>query len=196
MEEAAFGLDDSLFREFTRRFSASILDGEDVYDSSDFLMQTRKIFRQIYEDAGVEIPDYFPSHIFHDYRDRQRGAWNTVWNTHREAFAPNGKDFLYCLIDKIASRQSERTYLMNLLPSECIQSNAGIAWNLHRQKLWHTPRFLWDIIDDFVLARIHFFRLEKSCYNSGRFIVNNRFGRERYETFQVFGSRRMEICHS
>jgi len=136
LEEAEFGLDDSLFREFTRRFSASILDGEDVYDSSDFLMQTRKIFRQIYEDAGVEIPDYFPSHIFHDYRDRQRDAWNTVWNTHREAFAPNGKDFLYCLIDKIASRQSERTYLMNLLPSECIQSNAGIAWNLHRQKFY------------------------------------------------------------
>lgn len=136
LEEVEFGLDDSLFREFTRRFSASILDGEDVYDSSDFLMQTRKIFRQIYEDAGVEIPDYFPSHIFHDYRDRQRGAWNTVWNTHREAFAPNGKDFLYCLIDKIASRQSERTYLMNLLPSECIQSNAGIAWNLHRQKFY------------------------------------------------------------
>lgn len=52
----------------------------------DFLSNTRKIFRDYYQMAGIEIPPYFADQICDDFQESSRNSWAKLYITQMDDF--------------------------------------------------------------------------------------------------------------
>lgn len=136
LDEIEVGLTDTLFRDFIGRFSKAIQDKEDYFHPDDFLFYTRKIFKDYYRESGLEIPSYFPEQLFHDYEDRQKATWESVWKVSRDAFVDKGDGNLYCRIDELCKNTSQKKRLRNLLPDICLTGDSEIVWKLDKNEFY------------------------------------------------------------
>lgn len=80
------GIDDSLFKDFSFRFSQQIKNEENVVKNGDYLSLTRKIFEEYFKIPKMEKPDYFINKPLLDYYHRGSFMWKNLFQTKREGF--------------------------------------------------------------------------------------------------------------
>lgn len=131
------GLDDSLFKDFSFRFSQAICNNEEIFNLEDFLMLTRKIFLSYYAESGVEVPKYFPREIFNDYDNRKVKTWRDLFFANKNCFIDKG-DKIQVNIDEIfrnsTNVKTQKDRLINFLDETCIASDFGIGVNWFLKK--------------------------------------------------------------
>ncbi len=84
--EVIEGIDDSLFKDFSFRFSQQVKNEENVVKNGDYLNLTRKIFEEYFKTAKIEKPDYFIDKPLLDYYHRGSFMWKNLFQTKREGF--------------------------------------------------------------------------------------------------------------
>lgn len=80
------GIDDSLFRDFSFRFSQQIKNEEKVVENGDYLNLARGIFEEYFKIAKTEKPDYFIDKPLLDYYHRGSFMWRNLFQTKRDGF--------------------------------------------------------------------------------------------------------------
>ncbi|WP_025270475.1 phospholipase D family protein [Hippea sp. KM1] len=79
-------IDDSLFKDFSFKFSQLIKNEEDVVKDGDYLNLTRQIFKEYFKIAGIDKPDYFIDKPLLDYYHRGSFMWRNLFQTKRDGF--------------------------------------------------------------------------------------------------------------
>lgn len=80
------GIDDSLFRDLSFRFSQQIKNEENVAKNGDYLHLARSIFEEYFKIAKLEKPDYFIDKPLLDYYHRGSFMWRNLFQTKRDGF--------------------------------------------------------------------------------------------------------------
>ncbi len=80
------GIDDSLFKDFSFRFSQQVKNEENIVKNGDYLYLTRKIFEEYFKTAKMEKPNYFIDKPLLDYYHRGSFMWKNLFQTKREGF--------------------------------------------------------------------------------------------------------------
>lgn len=136
------GLTDDLFKDFIFRFANAIRDNEEIFRIEDFLYMTRKIFLQYYTECKIEVPEYFPEKIFHDYTERKITEWRQLFFANRHCFIDKG-DIIQVNIDEIfrnsRDAKSKQDKLLNYLDEVCLASDSGIGvnWFLRKKEFYN-----------------------------------------------------------
>lgn len=132
LRETYEGLTDDLFKDFTFRFTRAIQNNEEIFEIEDFLSFTRKIFLDYYAECKVQVPEYFPRQIFHDYEDRKITEWRQLFFANRNCFLDKG-DTIQVNIDEIfrnsRDAKNKQDKLLNYLDEVCLASDSGIGVN-------------------------------------------------------------------
>lgn len=86
-------LDNTLFKDFVMRMANLLEDDETPWRDFntengrlDFLSNTRKIFRDYYQIAGMDVPSYFADQICDDFQESSRNSWAKLYVTQAEDF--------------------------------------------------------------------------------------------------------------
>lgn len=86
-------LDNTLFKDFVMRMANLLEDDETPWRDFntengrlDFLSNTRKIFRDYYQMAGMDVPSYFADQICDDFQESSRNSWAKLYVTQAEDF--------------------------------------------------------------------------------------------------------------
>ena len=86
-------LDNTLFKDFVMRMANLLEDDETPWRDFntengrlDFLSNTRKIFRDYYQMAGIDVPSYFADQICDDFQESSRNSWAKLYVTQAEDF--------------------------------------------------------------------------------------------------------------
>ena len=86
-------LDNTLFKDFVMRMANLLEDDETPWRDFntengrlDFLSNTRKIFRDYYQMAGMDVPSYFADQICDDFQESSRNSWAKLYVTPAEDF--------------------------------------------------------------------------------------------------------------
>ena len=86
-------LNNTLFKDFVMRMANLLEDDETPWRDFntkngrlDFLSNTRKIFRDYYQMAGIDIPPYFADQICDDFQESSRNSWAKLYVTQAEDF--------------------------------------------------------------------------------------------------------------
>lgn len=86
-------LDNTLFKDFVMRIANLLEDDETPWRDFntengrlDFLSNTRKIFRDYYQMAGMDVPSYFADQICDDFQESSRNSWAKLYVTQAEDF--------------------------------------------------------------------------------------------------------------
>ena len=86
-------LNNTLFKDFVMRMANLLEDDETPWRDFnttngrlDFLSNTRKIFRDYYQMAGIEIPPYFADQICDDFQESSRNSWAKLYITQMDDF--------------------------------------------------------------------------------------------------------------
>lgn len=136
------GLSDDLFKDFTYRFGEAVRNNEKYFKIKDFLSFTRKIFLDYYAESKVEVPEYFPRQIFHDYEDRKATEWRQLFFANRNCFIDKG-DTIQVNIDEIfrnsRDAKNKQDKLLNYLDEVCLASDSGIGvnWFLRKKEFYN-----------------------------------------------------------
>lgn len=125
-------VDNTLFMDFCYRVCRLIVMGQRIYkDSSDCLWIARKIFKDYYEETGLELPKCFPTGPFNDYKIRGKNMWTTLLNENPEIFRYNKEDNqLIVTLTKIMNDNKKQNYL-NYIDVSCIKEDMGLHTILH-----------------------------------------------------------------
>ena len=146
-------LDDSLFRDFTYRFTEAINNNEEIFNIDDYLLKTRKIFWQYYDETGLEIPDYFPLKIFRDYEDRKVDTWRRFFFANKAHFIDEG-EMLKVEIDEIFknsnNKAKQKETLLNFLDESCLaaDSTVGVHWFLKKEAFYKFIDYTPSVIEN------------------------------------------------
>ena len=134
-------LDDELFKDFTFRFSEAIRNNEEIFTPEDFLMLTRKIFLDYYEECNMNAPSYFPHEIFQDYESKKSAAWRRLFSGNRDCFIDKGKE-IQVNIDEIFRNspnvKTQKDMLKNFLDETCMtpEFDVGGKWFLRKNEFY------------------------------------------------------------
>ena len=92
-------LNNTLFKDFVMRMASLLEDDETpwrAFDEKtgklDFLANTRKIFRDYYQMADMEVPPYFADEICDDFKESSRNRWAKLYLTQEEDFKYRQQD--------------------------------------------------------------------------------------------------------
>lgn len=146
------GLTDDLFKDFTFKFANAIRDNEEIFKIEDFLSLTRKIFLNYYAECKVEVPEYFPRQIFHDYEDRKATEWRQLFFANRYCFVDKG-DIIQVNIDEIfrnsRDAKNKQDKLLNYLDEVCLASDSGIGvnWFLRKKEFYNFINYKPSLIE-------------------------------------------------
>ena len=146
-------LDDSLFRDFTYRFTEAIRNNEEIFDLDDYLLMTRKIFWQYYDETGLEIPNYFPLKIFRDYENRKVETWRRFYFANKAHFIDEG-EMLKVEIDEIFknsnNKAKQKETLLNFLDESCLaaDSTIGVHWFLKKDAFYKFIDYTPSVIEN------------------------------------------------
>jgi len=121
-------VDSVLFRDFVCRMSDYIRAGKDFYRPEDPLFAIRNIFKQYYDECGLEIPPYFPETRFWDYDNRGQAIWWRLYDQYTDCFDTKEDGTIFVHIDKFGSSNNpyDRTQKINFLPVKCVKEDQGI----------------------------------------------------------------------
>ncbi len=132
-------LNNDLFQDFVVRM-ANLLEDDDtawrIFNEStgrlDFLANSRLIFKDYYQEAGLSLPDYFADAICDDFRESARSKWAKLYITQPDDFAyRKEKDSLLFDMSKLSSfngfgGENSMEEYRNALPVElCVDGVAG-----------------------------------------------------------------------
>lgn len=132
-------LNNRLFQDFAVRM-ANLLEDDDaawrIYNETtgrlDFLANSRLIFKDYYQEAGMELPDYFADAICDDFRESARSKWAKLYITQPGDFAyRKEKQSLLFDMSKLSSfngfgGENSMEEYRNALPVElCVDGVAG-----------------------------------------------------------------------
>lgn len=74
-------INNRLFKDFCYKICKRIQEGEALYyNSVDWLLLERNLFKEYYQIVGREIPVYFPESPFYDYNERGKILWKTLFH--------------------------------------------------------------------------------------------------------------------
>lgn len=86
-------LNNTLFKDFVMRMATLLEDDETPWRAFnkdngrlDFLANTRKIFREYYKMANIEVPSYFSDAICDDFKESSRNSWAKLYLTQEDDF--------------------------------------------------------------------------------------------------------------
>lgn len=147
-------VNNTLFMDFCYRVCELIGSGYKIYkDSSDCLWIAREIFKDYYNEAGLEVPKYFPTGLFNDYKIRGKNMWMTLLNENKDIFRYDKEnDLLIVTLTNIMNENEKQNYL-NYIDVACIKEDMGLHTILHG-----TLFFDWiNIKNPFVKKRKWFF---------------------------------------
>ena len=137
---------DKLFRDFSYRFANAIRDNEEVINLDDFMLLTRKIFKQYYGECGMSVPKYFPNKRFFDYEERKKIVWEQIYKYNNIYFEDIGLH-LKLDIDRLTNNSvKKKEQLRNHLDDICYDDDmsAGIYWFLHKEKFFKFIEYASD----------------------------------------------------
>lgn len=92
-------LNNTLFKDFVMRM-ANLLEDDDTPWRSfnkengrlDFLINSRKIFKEYYQMAGLDLPPYFAETVCDDFKESSRNSWAKLYITQEDDFKYREKD--------------------------------------------------------------------------------------------------------
>lgn len=92
-------LNNTLFKDFAMRMATLLEDDETPWRAFnkkngrlDFLANTRKIFKEYYQMADMEVPAYFSDSICDDFKESSRNSWAKLYLTQEDDFKYREKD--------------------------------------------------------------------------------------------------------
>lgn len=109
LNEVSARLNDDLFKDFVLRMGEYLEQEDEVHfnvspsGKLDFLTPTREIFKQYYQEVGMELPKYFPETRF----DNSLAIGRTMWRNTFEADKQNDGNHIF-----VAAADGE-SYLVN-----------------------------------------------------------------------------------
>ena len=145
--------DSILFDDFVMRMSKKIINDDvdfDKYNNCldgkklDFLFPTREIFKEYFEIAGKEIPEWFPLERRNDTALRNMEKWQTRYDANPELFVikeNNGKKVYFFdlnLLNKVTGQNNlGEEYLDALVPEvKLYQSNEIVKLDIKKFHKW------------------------------------------------------------
>lgn len=152
------GISDALFRDFSYRFATELRNRGEVFQIDDFLILTRRIFKDYYKECSMTPPKYFPEKRFLDYETRKKLVWKQLYfSTDKEYFKDNG-DILQVNIDALlknttGSAQKKKNQLFDYMDETCWATDAGIGmyWFLKKKEFFrfieYEPSFIRKTLD-------------------------------------------------
>ena len=126
LTEVVNTLDTGLFQNYSFRFSALIRSGEPFYYEEDFLYGARKIFKELFQEMGIPLPEWFPHKKFLDYRNRGKIIWEELYDAHHEFFKEKESDDIFVDIDQFCRNQRDRVSKINYIPPECVKEDSHV----------------------------------------------------------------------
>ena len=63
----------------------------------DFLHYSREIFKEYFDIAGIEIPEWFPMTRHDDLAESNKELWRLLYLHDKELFKQNGDDYVFNL---------------------------------------------------------------------------------------------------
>lgn len=147
------GISDTLFRDFSYRFATELRNRSEVFQIDDFMILTRRIFKDYYKECSLTPPKYFPEKRFLDYETRKKLVWKQLYfSTDKEYFKDNG-DILQVNIDALlknttGSAQKKKTQLFDYMDETCWATDAGIGmyWFLKKKEFFRFIEYEPSII--------------------------------------------------
>lgn len=132
-------LNNRLFKDFVVRMAEKLENDEtpwrifnDQTGRLDFLANTRLIFKQYYDMAGMDLPDYFADAVCDDFRESARSKWAKLYITQPDDFIyRKEKDSLLFDMAKLSSfngfgGENSMEEYRNALPVEiCVDGMNG-----------------------------------------------------------------------
>jgi hypothetical protein len=122
LNEIKSQIDSSLFSDFTFRVSQKIHNGEFTYKENDCLFMAREIFKEYYEECGLDLPEWFPTQPFFDYEQRGRIIWKTLYINNRDSFIDKNDGTIY-VDTNIFKNPTEKERSVNFLGNGCIKED-------------------------------------------------------------------------
>ena len=155
-----------LFRDFCFRMGEKIRCNDNLFGDGefDFLNTAREIFKEYYQIAGVQLPDYFPKALYDDYSVRGQNMWETLFNQRRDQFkydvaGKNGEPTLTVSLKEAISASGyvkEIDVYLNYLRQDLLVEEAGVFVVLRAE-----PFFKWIDVDNPWRKKTFFERLFK-----------------------------------
>ena len=139
-EEVLNEADNLLFRDYCYRIGEKIAYQEDLFGDGDFdyLFITRQIFREYYQIAGIDVPEYMPQKLYKDYVVRGREMWKVLFQQDQSSFTyrehgKDGRPELMVNLKEITSGVRDMSVYMNYLKQDLLVEAAGIYTILHAE---------------------------------------------------------------
>ncbi|GAQ94462.1 hypothetical protein TAGGR_1643 [Thermodesulfovibrio aggregans] len=133
-EEKVGIVDDSLFRYFLGEFAKRMTE-EEFFKIEDPLSMSRKIFINMFEKAGVDVPDFISQSPCGDYYKIGSQEWQALYLTRRKEFKEmKDEGEKYFVIDlKSIYEPKDAEQLKNKLPPSVVKSS-GTPLILHKER--------------------------------------------------------------
>lgn len=133
-EEKVGIVDDSLFRYFLVEFAKRMTE-EEFFKIEDPLSMSRKIFINMFEKAGVDVPDFISHSPCGDYYKIGSQEWQALYLTRRKEFKEmKDEGEKYFVIDlKSIYEPKDAEQLKNKLPPSVVKSS-GTPLILHKER--------------------------------------------------------------
>ncbi len=129
-------IDDRLFRYFLHKFLRKIAE-EEFFRLEDPLFLSRKIFMELFREAGLEQPDFISPRPCGDYYKIGSIEWQALYLTKKEEFKEmkdGGEKYLVIDLKSIyESKDAEQ--LKNKLPPSVVKSS-GTPLILHKERFF------------------------------------------------------------
>lgn len=120
-------INSSLFQDFTYRIGKRLQDGQEFYQTGDFLAIAREVFLEYYKECEMEIPKWFPIKRFDDYDERGKFIWRELYRSHKQVFDIREDNTILIKIEEFGDRTNkERANKINFLPPECIIEDSPV----------------------------------------------------------------------
>lgn len=120
-------INSSLFQDFTYRIGKRLQDGQEFYQTGDFLAIAREVFMEYYKECEMEIPKWFPMKRFNDYDERGKFIWRELYRSHKQVFDIRDDNTILIKIEEFGDRTNkERANKINFLPPECIIEDSPV----------------------------------------------------------------------
>jgi hypothetical protein len=149
LEQIRDTIDDELFRDFCYKIIGMIKENKEIYSQPDILSVAREIFRNYYEDCGVEVPEWLDFKEHFDYQNRGRETWLNWYANNKSSFRENKDSMLYINTNDIWGNNKEVEKFINYLDKDSIASYSAPMLLLNK-----TPFYKYIGLKKSGLARI------------------------------------------
>lgn len=127
LSEIMNDINSKLFQDFTYRVGKKINNSTEFYKTDDFLSTARELFKEYYQECGLEVPKWFPKTKFNDYDQRGKFIWRELYRSHKQAFDIRTDNTILIKIEEFGNQTyRDKTNKINFLPAECIIEDSPV----------------------------------------------------------------------